>query len=69
MATATNPEFLLYGIPKGETERYTESLLAVRATLASAESVKAIAAKDGFHSFRIAGFNGDAPDFIAAISK
>jgi hypothetical protein len=60
-------EFLLYGLPKGETERYTEDLLAVRPTRQEAESVIERAKADGWHSFRIATFDGSPPDFVGAI--
>ena len=62
-------EYMLYGLRKGETERWTEDLLAVRPTKADAESVIKLAEKDGFHSFRIARFvEGETPDFAAAVS-
>ena len=61
-------ETLLYGIPKGETERYTEVLLLTNATPASIERVKALAAKDGFHSFRVSTVDLSLPpDFTKAI--
>lgn len=47
-------ETLLYGIPKGETERYMEALLLTNATPARIEEVKKLAAEKGFHSFRVA---------------
>ena len=58
-------EFLLYGVPKGETQRYTETLLATRPTRAAAEAVIERATVDGFHSFRIATFDGSPPDFTS----
>ena len=63
-------ETLLYGIPKGETERYTEELLSTNAsTEAQIEAVKAAASKDGFHSFRIAYFTpGEKVDFAGAVN-
>ena len=64
-------EYLLYGIPKGETERYTESLLTV-GTMARIEAVRPIAFRDGFHSFRIATFNindpSSKPDFARTLN-
>jgi hypothetical protein len=47
-------ETLLYGLPKGATERYEEVLLLTNATAEKIEKVKALAARDGFHSFRVA---------------
>ena len=63
-------ETLLYGIPAGETERYTEALLSTKAnTPAQIEAVKAAASKDGFHSFRIAKFTvGEKPDFTKVLA-
>lgn len=62
-------ETLLYGLPAGETERYTEVLLSAKATTeAQIEAVKTAASKDGFHSFRLANFTiGELPDFAATI--
>ena len=66
---AAQIEYLLYGIPAGETERYAEALLATRlASPAAAEKIKALAAKDGFHSFRVAKFDGSPPDFTKVIA-
>jgi hypothetical protein len=61
-------ERIMYGIPKGETERYTEVLLLSNATDAKIERVKELASRDGFHSFRVVGVDlGMAPDFVAAV--
>jgi len=57
-------EFLLYGLRKGETERWTEELLATGlANEAAANKIMKIAERDGFHSFRVATFDGSPPDF------
>ena len=61
-------EYLLYGLPRGETERYTESLLAARPTRTAPEAVIERAKLDGFHSFRIATFDGSAPNFANTVS-
>jgi hypothetical protein len=51
----TNIEYVLYGIPKGETERYSEVILLSEASDAKrVEKVKELAGKDGFHGFRLA---------------
>ena len=61
---------LVYGIAKGETERYMEQLLSARCkTPAEIERVKQAAAKDGFHSFRVAISDGSAPDFTKAVQS
>ena len=65
-----NKETVLYGIPKGETERYTEVLLLTNATPALIEKVKALASADGFHSFRVATIDlSVAPDFRKVINS
>jgi hypothetical protein len=62
-------ETILYGLPKGATERYEEVLLLTRATPQSIERVKALAAKDGFHSFRVAVIDlSVTPDFKGTIN-
>ena len=61
---------LVYGIAKSDTERYMEQLLSSRCkSLADIERVKDAAAKDGFHSFRIAISDGSAPDFTRAVQS
>lgn len=60
---------LLYGLPRGETERYTERLLSANCkTPADLERVKAIAGTDGWHSFRVATSDGRAPDFANVLA-
>lgn len=59
---------LLYAIPKGETERYTEALLHSNITSAAhAEQVCELANKDGWHSFRVTTWDGAAPNFSATV--
>lgn len=61
-------EKVLYGIPKGETERYQEVLLLTNATPERVKKAKSLAAKDGFHSFRVADIDlSTPPDFTRAI--
>lgn len=65
-----NIETVLYGLPKGATERYEEVLLLSNATPKKIEQVKALAAQDGFHSFRVAEIDlSIAPDFAKAVRK
>lgn len=56
---------LVYGLAKGNTERYMEELLAGNCkTEEHVQKVIAVASAHGFHSFRIAHFNPDiAPNF------
>ena len=56
---------VVYGLPEGQTERWQEALLAETCrTAADVEAVKAAAAKDGWHSFRVARIDlSQPPDF------
>ena len=66
MATET----VLYGIPKGATERYEEVLLLTNATPDKIARVKILAEQDGFHSFRTATVDlSVAPDFTKAVKQ
>jgi hypothetical protein len=59
---------LVYGLAKGETERYMEQLLSSECeTKEQIETLKSRAAKDGFHSFRVATSDGSKPDFSKTI--
>ena len=61
-------EMLLYGLPKGKTERWKEVLLLTQATTESIERVKVLATRDGYHSFRVATVDLDVPpDFAATV--
>ena len=61
-------ETVLYGLPKGATERYEEVVLLTNATPELIQRVKVMASKDGFHSFRVANIDlSQAPDFTKAI--
>jgi hypothetical protein len=64
-------EILIYGLPKGETRDYMEDLLVCfndgANTAANIDKVKAAATAAGFHSFRIAAYNGEAPNFAKAV--
>lgn len=63
-------ETLLWGLPKGATERHEEELLLTNATPELIERVKVLAAKDGFHSFRVATIDlSVAPDFVKAVQS
>ncbi len=68
-ATGLGVETLLYGLPQGETERYTEQLLATNRTEAQFEVIKRIASADGWHSFRIASCDlSKAPNFASTLN-
>ena len=62
-------DYLVYGLEKGETRRYMETLLACVDSKEKAEKVKELAKKDGFHSFRDNVFYiGEKPDFTKTIN-
>jgi hypothetical protein len=65
-------EVLVYGLAKESTQRYMEELLAnfpdSANTQANIAKVKEAASAHGFHSFRVAGYNGEAPNFTKAIT-
>lgn len=64
-------EVMVYGLRQGETERYKEELLAAfpnnQLAARNVEAVKVAASRDGFHSFRVANWNGEAPNFATSI--
>jgi hypothetical protein len=60
---------VIWGLPKGETERYMEAVLSSRCkTEDDVRKVKAAAAADGWHSFRVATMDdNEKPDFASAV--
>lgn len=62
-------ETLIYALPKGETRDYMEDIMYC-GVLAQSDIDKVIAAAsaDGWHSFRIAKYNGDRPNFAGVLS-
>ena len=62
-------EFLLYGLKQGETRDYMETLfLSGAKTMADIERVIKLATDAGFHSFRVATYNGEKPNFAKAVN-
>ena len=62
-------ETLIYGLAKEDTADYMEQLLATNCkTPSDIVKVKAAASAQGFHSFRVAYYNGEAPNFAATVS-
>ena len=62
-------EILLYGLRANETERYTEDLLATNCR--NDDDVKKVidvASSHGFHSFRVAYYDGSKPDFTKVLN-
>lgn len=62
-------EILIYGLERGETRDYMETLLATNCrNAADIERVKEAASAAGFHSFRVTTYNGAAPNFAKAVN-
>lgn len=66
-------EILIYGLERGETRDYMETLLACfdrdANAAANIDRVKAAASAAGFHSFRVTGFvPGTVPNFAKAVN-
>lgn len=62
-------EYLLYGLEQNETRDYMETLLYTHATTKEQlNKVIELAKANGFHSFRVATYNGEKPDFINALN-
>lgn len=60
-------EVIVYGLRRGETERWTEDMLAAfpanHLAARNVAAVQAAASRDGYHSFRVTNWNGEAPAF------
>jgi len=62
-------QILVYGLERGETRDYMESLLATNCRdSGDVEKVKAAASAAGFHSFRVTTYDGSAPNFAKAVN-
>ena len=61
-------EYLLYGLPKGETRDYMELLLTVTDSMERIEFIKQYSIDRGYHSFRIATYAGEKPDFVNTVN-
>jgi len=64
-------ELVLYGLEVDATERWQEVLLGTSDSgMARLEAIRALAARDGFHSFRVAKVHlGAVPNFAACLSR
>ena len=62
-------EILIYALSSGDNMSWQEQLISSQCkTDADVQKVIAAASADGWHSFRIAYFNGEAPNFSAAVN-
>jgi len=70
--TTMTKEILIYGLDKESTQDWQEDLLACFPDSANTQTniVKVIeaASAQGFHSFRVANYNGEAPNFAKALT-
>ena len=63
-------EWILWALPRGEDRPWMEELLLTHATRSQIEKVKKLAAKDGWHHFRVDVIDlTKPPDFESAIRK
>ena len=61
-------EYLLYGLAHDENRAYMETLLLVSKDPEQIERVITIASREGWHSFRTATYNGEAPNFVKVLN-
>lgn len=62
-------EYVLWGKPKGETDALYEKVLTCTTDQARVEEVKVLAAKEGWHGFRVQKLDlSTPPDFISAVT-
>lgn len=68
---AEDHELVLWGLPKGKTDRLHEVVLSTQCkTSADVEKIKARATQDGWHGFRISHLDlSKKPDFLGAIKE
>lgn len=61
-------EYLLYGLAHDESRDYMQTLLLVTHDQKQIDRVIEIASKEGWHSFRTATYNGEAPNFANTVN-
>lgn len=61
--------YVLWGTPAGQTDPLYEQPLTTRPNVGACEYVAKIAAKDGWHSFRVQVLDGTVPDFARCITR
>jgi hypothetical protein len=67
----TRKEYILWGTPKGEIDPIYAQVLSTQAQTPDAiESIKELAAADGWHSFSVQILDLDAvPDFVQILKQ
>ena len=62
-------ETLIYALSSGDNMSWQEQLISSHCKNdADVQKVIAAASADGWHSFRVAYFNGEAPNFAATVN-
>jgi len=70
LANPGRKTYLVYGLPRGETERWKEDILSSHShTQADIRAVKDAAGRDGWHSFRVVLLDDGPPDFTKVLSN
>ncbi len=68
ITNTSNALFILWALPKGQTDRLHERpLTSMPITAANVERVKVAASADGWHGFRTMAEDGRVPNFAAAV--
>jgi hypothetical protein len=65
-------ETIIWAIPAGTADRAQEDLIYGGGRLLTAEQierVKAAAGADGYHSFRVKGWDGSPPNFAGTVGR
>jgi hypothetical protein len=60
-------EYVLWGRPAGSTDALGEQVLTCTPNPERVDAVQAMAARDGFHTFRVQVLDGSRPDFAAGV--
>lgn len=64
-------EYVLWGLPQGSTDHIDARVLATDnrplAYAARFEQIKELAARDGWHTFRVQAIDGTLPDFAGTV--
>jgi len=62
-------DILIYALRKGETRAFMEELISTKCQNEQhVEKVKKAAAAEGYHSFRVTTYDGQAPNFLSSIT-
>ena len=63
-------ELILWALPRGSNDWLDAKVLYTRAkTMADIDRVKAVAAQDGWHSFKVQVLDGQLPNFTTSLQQ